>query len=271
MKLGFFGNQDSGPRTQGHSRRRLPSSLPSRLLHSSLRPLDLGAALPDSIRQAQPDRGRKNGFTLFELLAVLTVISVMLVLIVGSYGSWGTAHALTGATRIVEAGLTQARTIAITRRAYVAFSYGSSATNHNRVVTGFQSFLCEPTNNTTSVETILKTILTPGRDLTYISEDDINISPAVPLQRITSHVRLAYVRESDVNSVSPVTYGEMTFFFRPDGSVLSDPADTHAHYIIVYTQERFHRGGYATSPLLRYMRIDLASGLVTIQNPEVTQ
>ena len=63
---------------------------------------------------------------------------------------------------------------------------------------------------------------------------------------------------------------DMTLFFRPDGSVLSDPADKHAHHIVVYTLERFHRGDNTSDPLLRYLRLDLATGTVTVIEPEVT-
>ena len=201
----------------------------------------------------------RHGFTLFELLAVLTVIGIGLAVLVGAYGSWGTAHALAGATRIVEAGLAQARTLAVTRRAYVAFSYGSDVTNQTRVVTGFQSFLW--TNDEISVEAALNSASAQNG-----VDPDWPITPATPFQRLTGHVRLAYVRETDLSA----TYSDMTLFFRPDGSVLSDPADTHAHHIAVYTQERFHRGGKTSDPLLRYLRIDLATGLVALIEPEVT-
>lgn len=209
-------------------------------------------------------RGRNKAFTLFELLAVLTVIGIGLAILVGAYGSWGTVHALTGATRIVEAGLQQARTLAVTRNAYVAFSYGSETTNQTRVVTGFQAFLW--TNATLSVEATLNS----ASEQDGVDPDWPITPPATPFQRLSGHVRLAYVRENDLSASTPVTYSDMTFFFRPDGSVLSDPADTHAHHIVVYTLERFHRGGNTSDPLLRYLRLDLATGLVTVIEPEVT-
>ena len=77
-------------------------------------------------------------------------------------------------------------------------------------------------------------------------------------------MRLAYVRENDLSAPTPVTYSDMTLFFRPDGSVLSDPSDKHAHHIVFYTLERFHLGDNTSDPLLRYLRIDLATGFVTV-------
>lgn len=209
-------------------------------------------------------------FTLFELLAVLTIIGIGLTILVGSYGSWGTAHALTGATGTVEAGLQQARTLAIAQNTYVAFSYGSQATSIPHVVTGFQSFFCQLTNDSTSVETILNTVLKPDSQLEDIAKNDLSISEATSFQRLSGHVKLAYIPESTLasgnsssSSLLSQSYPDMRIFFRPDGSVLSDPEDTQAHHIIVYTQQRFHRGKDASDPLLRLLRIDLATGLVT--------
>ena len=211
----------------------------------------------------------RKGFTLFELLAVLTVISISLVVLLGAYNAWGTAHALTGATRVLKAGLEQARTIAISQNAYVAFDYGNQQTNDVQTVSGFQLFLCAPTNDTVSTEAALQT-LTTGADLSDISQNVLAITPAAPYQRLSGHVQLAYIRETDLQSITPHPYNNMTFFFRPDGSVWSDPSDTRAHYPCVYTKERFARGQNASAPLLRYLRVDLATGFVTVIEPEVT-
>ena len=107
MKHVFFRTQDPELRTQRHPRapgapfflpspllhsylrRFLASFLPSPLLHSSLRPLDSGGALPDSIRQAAPDRGRKNpacaagGFTLIETALAMLAIGLGLLAVFG--------------------------------------------------------------------------------------------------------------------------------------------------------------------------------------------
>ena len=89
MTAVFLMTQDSGLRTQSHPRRFLASSLPSPLLLSSLRPLDSGGALPDSIRQAAPDRGRKNpacaagGFTLIETALAMLAIGLGLLAVFG--------------------------------------------------------------------------------------------------------------------------------------------------------------------------------------------
>jgi hypothetical protein len=51
--------------------------------------------------------------------------------------------------------------------------------------------------------------------------------------------------------------------------VLSDPADKHAHHIVV-TAGTLPRGDNTSDPLLRYLRLDLATGTVTVIEPEVT-
>lgn len=211
----------------------------------------------------------RSAFTLFELLAVLTVIGICLVVFVGAFGSWGTAHALTGATRVLQAGLEQARTMAMSQSAFVAFDYGSMTTNDVQTVSGFQIFLCAPTNDTVSVEAALQA-LTTGSDLSDISQSTLTVTPATPYQRLSGHVQLAYIRETDLQSKTPHLYNNMTLLFRPDGSAWSDPTDTRAHYLCVYTKERFARGQNDAEPLQRYLRVDLATGLVTVIEPEKT-
>jgi len=200
-----------------------------------------------------------RAFTLFELIAVLTVIGIGLAVLVGSYGSWGTAHALTGATRILEAGLTQARTLAMTQNAYVGFDYGSVETNTFQTVTGFQLFLC--TNENAVVADALAA-LSGSSKTAALDEDVFGIIPAAPYQRLTGHVRLGYIRENDIASPSPTFHNSVTLFFRPDGSVWSWD-DTRAHYLCVYTKERFARDT-GSEPLSRLLRIDLATGLATL-------
>ena len=196
----------------------------------------------------------RKGFTLFELLAVLTIIGISLAVLVGAYGSWGTAHALTGATRVLEAGLAQARTLAMTSGSYVGFDYGSVETNNNKTVTGFQIFLC--TNENSEVEAELKQWTSNQTAL-----DMQHITRATPYQRLTGQLRLGNVPENLLGSGSHSD--SATLFFRPDGSAWSWE-DQRAHYLCVFTQERFARNPNDAQPLLRYLRIDLATGLVTV-------
>ena len=228
------------------------------LLHSPLRPLS----------------GRNKGFTLFELLAVLTVIGIGLAILVGAYGSWGTAHALTGATRVVEAGLQQARTLAVTRHAYVAFSYGS--TNRPAVVTsattGFQSFIC--TNAVPPIdETVLKElvehvdnnkIFIPSDGYEYTGANRLILEPATPFQRLSGHVRLLRRETHNTGEHTP-----SLLIFRPDGSVMIDdgitPSDYPYHTIALHTAQSFPDPESATpAPLVRLLRIDPATGTVTV-------
>ena len=196
----------------------------------------------------------KKGFTLFELLGVLTLISIMLVVLLGSYSSWGTAHALTGAARIVEAGLQKGRTLAMTQHAYVGFEYGSYNTNEMQVISGFQLFLC--TNENAVVEALLQ-----QNNSDVISGSSLGITPAAPYQRISGHIRLAYMNEDQ-----SLREEGSVIFFRPDGSVWSGIAsDPHVHYLCVLSRERFNK-----DPLTRILRVDLATGLVTVLKEEAT-
>lgn len=202
---------------------------------------------------------KRRGFTLFEVLAVLTVISIGLMVIVGAYGSWGTAHALTGAARIVESGLQQARTLAMTRNAYVVFEYGNIQTNTVKSVTGFQLFLCTNENAEVAEELRRWSSEQTALDMQYVMQ-------ATPYQRLSGHIRLGNVPDDQLAD-APIA-DHALLFFRPDGSAWSWE-DWHAHYIYVHTKERFARRGSAAEPLLRILRVDLATGLVAVIKPEV--
>ena len=194
-------------------------------------------------------RRHRHGFTLFELLGVLTLVGVVLAVLLGSYGSWGTIHAVDGATRILEAGLQQARTLARTQRAFVVFEYGTLSTNDTRAVSGFQLYLC--TNDNATVAAILQQ-LQNNTPITNSERDDMGVSPAAPYQRLSGHIGLKNQSENG----APVD--ESALFFRPDGSVWSWD-DKHSHDLYVYSRELFNK-----VPLARLLRIDLATGLVTV-------
>jgi len=238
------------------------------LLLSPLRPL--GGRHSLLLSPLRPLRGRNKGFTLFELLAVLTVIGIGLAILVGAYGSWGTAHALTGATRVVEAGLQQARTLAVTRHAYVAFSYGS--TNRPAVVTsattGFQSFIC--TNAVPPVdEVVLRDLVQDVDNKIFVPLDGTKyntliLEPATPFQRLSGHVRLLRRETHNTGEHTP-----SLLIFRPDGSVMIDdgitPSDYPYHTIALHTAQSFPDPESATpAPLVRLLRIDPATGTVTV-------
>jgi hypothetical protein len=185
---------------------------------------------------------------------VLTIISISLMVLVGAYGSWGTAHALTGATRVLEAGLQQARSLARTQNGYVGFEYGTFQTNNAATVTGFQLYLC--TNGNAEVDSVLSQM----QSAQPLTENDIQaliqnlwVTPAAPYQRLSGHVRLAYQTD---NGAQPEDSGLL--FFRPDGSVWSGN-DTLCHYALVSTKSLFNK-----EPLIRILRVDLATGLVTV-------
>jgi prepilin-type N-terminal cleavage/methylation domain-containing protein len=198
----------------------------------------------------------RSGLTLFELLAVLTVISIGLMILVGSYGSWGTAHALTGATRILEAGLQQARSTAMSQNAYVGFEYGSVSTNSIQTVTGFQFFLF--TNDNAEVAAELQDWVDPSAAL------DLPFTiPASPFQRLSGHVVLGNIQEKDIKIVPPSISAGVILVFRPDGSVWSWE-DKQAHYLCVQTRERFAKGQPTAQSLMRILRVDLTTGFITV-------
>lgn len=197
----------------------------------------------------------RKGFTLFELLGVLTVISIVLVVLLGSYSSWGTAHALTGAARIVESGLQKGRSLAMTQHAYVGFEYGSVTTNGMQVISGFQLYVCS--NENAVVAAILEKHL-DGSQLTKLDRADMGIIPAAPYQRLSGYIRLK--NQSEKNDVAD----ESALFFRPDGSVWSWD-DQHVHDLYVHSRELFNKVA-----LERILRVDLATGLVTVLKEEAT-
>jgi len=203
----------------------------------------------------------RRGFTLFELLAVLTIISIGLVVLVGAYGSWGTAHALTGATRVLEAGLAQARTMAMAQNAYMAFEYGSVVTNDIKTVTGFQIY--RYTNENAEVAAELDRVASSEPTALDLPDRE----PAAPYQRLSGYVRLKNVEEKQLGDETSAN--SATFVFRPDGSAWSWD-DKRAHYLYVYTTERFARKDNNSEPLMRLLRVDLATGLVSVITPEVT-
>lgn len=230
---------------------RRPVPHPSRLRASALKSLSSRALLSSPWR---PPHGRNHGFTLFELLAVLTLISIGLVVLVGSYPSWGTAHAVSGATRVLEAGLTQARILAMTQTRYVGFQYESTAATN-----GFQLFLC--TNETGAVAAGLDRLhggqpLTESESATLF--ENLGVTPAAPFQRLSGHIRLAY----QVDNIPSDLQDSGLLFFRPDGSARS-AGDTRSHTVYVYTKSLFDK-----VPLVRLVRVDLASGLTTVIKPE---
>ncbi len=192
---------------------------------------------------------KRKGFTLFELLAVLTVISIGLVVLMGAYGSWGTAQALTGATRILEAGLQHARTLACTQRAFVGFDYGTLSTNDTQTVSGFQLYLC--TNDNAIVASILQG-LQDNSEITDSQYELMGVTKAAPYQRLSGHIKLGNISEQ--NSFTETG----SLFFRPDGSVWSW-GDKHSHDLYVYSRELFNK-----QTLTRILRVDLATGLVTV-------
>ncbi len=221
---------------------------------------------------------QNSAFTLFEILAVLTIIGIGLTLLVGAYGSWGTAHAINGATRVVELGLQQARTRAISERAYVLFNYGTTNPPNNRlaITTGFQSFIC--TNVPLSItevpllkESDLLPLIQQFTDHSFLpameplSDGQLVADPVTPFQRLSRHVRLT--RRTTPENLQG--YSPAVVIFRPDGSILTDDGYATAtspwHWIALETVESFTIGRGQSAPLLRLFRIDPDTGLTTVR------
>lgn len=221
---------------------------------------------------------RDAAFTLFEILAVLTIVAIGLTILVGSYGSWGTARALGGATRIVELGLQQARTRAISERAYVIFNYGTTnpPNNHLALTTGFQTFICTNVPLSVAEAPLLKESdllpliqqytnhdFLPSFDTIY--GNNLIVAPVTTFQRLPRQVRLT----RRLTPQPHPTYSPALLIFRPDGSILTTDDYTTAtspwHWVALETVESFVIGLADSAPLLRLFRVDPGTGLVTVR------
>ncbi len=202
----------------------------------------------------------RRAFTLFELLAVLTVSGVLFMVILGSYNSWATVHACNGAARVLQAGVRQARTLAVARSRYTAFDFSSYTTNRVQHVSEFRIYLC--TNDTGRAEHLLDAIgAAGGVDAQLAAMNELGITPAAPPQNLSGHIRLASYADSSAAEESGAV-----LFFRPDGSLWNGFDSARYHYIAVYSRQLFD--GY---PLARLLRIDLSTGAVELIREETTR
>lgn len=218
----------------------------------------------------------RRGITIFELIAVLGVIGIVLTLVAGNYNTWGTAHAISNATTIVEQGLRQARTLATTRRAYVAFNYGTEVGLAPHA-TGFELISCTTGDEQINIESQLQSLArnSTGADL-RADQANLEFTAIGSLQRLPGHVRLGYISEENLLIDRDTTPSDVlapdsaiTLFFRPDGSamILGDATDQQTHTILLYTRAKFHRGNRHAAPLYRLVRLDLTTGIATQINP----
>ncbi|MBP5321045.1 MAG: hypothetical protein J6334_08655 [Kiritimatiellae bacterium] len=208
-------------------------------------------------------------FTIFEILGVLTVIGITFMVVLGSYRNWNTVHALTGSSDILQAGLTEARTLARQNRTITAFLYGNLITNEVKTITRFQTFLCQPTNDVESVsevESELRRIFqTRTEPVDQEEVSTVNLVAATPEHRLPGSIRMGHVYLSGKRflSVPNESGSDIALFFRPDGSAFSanERYDERAHFLAVMTRERFKADPVEESKrLARYIRVDFATG-----------
>jgi len=222
-------------------------------------------------------RTSSKGFTVFETLAVLTVISITLAVVLGSYTSWATVYALDGAVRTLETGLLQARATAKAKNTYVKFYYETVgyAGDTVKLTSGFQSFAC--TNDWD--RTIITDMLDACSDYDCLAACDIPLedsefgkqfAPMMSKQRLTGHVELGYVKETEVSTVKSASFDPFPkgglIIFRPDGSVWGWN-DRSEHHIVISTRKLFARES-SPVPLRRILRVNLATGATTTLRPE---
>jgi len=233
---------------------------------------------PHSARRTSP-----NGFTVFETITVLAIISITLVVVLGSYNSWATVHALDGAARTLEAGLLHARAMSKAKSNYVMFFYETTGYDGKSVklTSGFQSFVC--TNDTD--RTIITDTLEAHSDMDCLGAGDIappepsesnafrqQFIPLTSAQRLTGHVELGYVKETEISTVKqpgfdPFPRGGLIIFC-PDGSVWGWN-DKSEHTMVISTRKLFARAeGESSRPLRRVLRVNLATGAITTFRPE---
>ncbi|MCL1919863.1 MAG: type II secretion system GspH family protein [Kiritimatiellaeota bacterium] len=212
------------------------------------------------------------GFTIFELLAVLTIISIALTVILGSYTSWAVIQALDGTARTLEAGLLKARATAKAQSTYVKFFYETAqlSPDSTKQGSGYQLFVC--TNDTDRA--IITEMLEQCASYDCLGAGDIMDEESVfskqffpmPLQRLTGHVELGYVKETETSAINtsgfdPSSRGGLIIFC-PDGSVWGW-SDRSEHNIVISSRKRFTRPNDTSRPLRRVLRVNLATGMAT--------
>ena len=70
---------------------------------------------------------RQNGFTLLELVCVMAIMALLLAMLLPAYVDWGRGSAMRGSLLNVQASLSLARQLAMTRATRTRFDYGNLA------------------------------------------------------------------------------------------------------------------------------------------------